>query len=266
MENSISGKSAQQPCVCGSPQLFGFLHRMQESCILITEKAVSPDPFRDLHGGQRFYAEHDGLGCFEVLGTASASGSRAGRDNMVVYVDVDAQKLRYTSEPDFTSRFLPTDRFDDAVLTTPLRVTRWEKRVKADSEATSTQAVQRAMLLEIADYRRVAAQHCDPLRRYFRAYHPAPLDTTRLTRYGPNEWAAGADDEFGPRDEGEYVKLADVHTLAAQVKSVTPDAMLSLLHYAANQLERLGHVEEANELDRRIVAATSIPRQKGDGV
>lgn len=34
-----------------------------------------------------------------------------------------------------------------------------------------------------------------------------------ITRYGDNEWAAGADSEFGEQPDGEYVKLADVQAL-----------------------------------------------------
>lgn len=34
-----------------------------------------------------------------------------------------------------------------------------------------------------------------------------------ITRYGDNDWAAGADPEFGERPDGEFVKLADVQAL-----------------------------------------------------
>lgn len=49
---------------------------------------------------------------------------------------------------------------------------------------------------------------------------PVPALLNQLTTYGPNEWAAGADDEFGPREGGPYVKLADLRALLTSVSTI----------------------------------------------
>lgn len=50
-----------------------------------------------------------------------------------------------------------------------------------------------------------------------RASAPSALILQSIQRYGPNDWAAGADDEFGPCDGGPYVKIDDVrHILAVR--------------------------------------------------
>jgi hypothetical protein len=213
-------------------------------------------------GQPRFFKRQDRIGGYEVVGVAAADGARTGRDDMVVYWDLDSETLHYCSKPDFERNMVEAARLADLEPPTPLRVPRWEKRVRVDASKTTQEATISAMASEIAEYRRLVQRHCDPLRRYLSSYRVAPIDTTRVTRYGPNYWAAGADDEFGPRDEGEFVKLADIHTLVEHVMAVTPDSILAMLHGAAHQLESLGHVDEALELDRRIEAATGMARAR----
>jgi hypothetical protein len=264
MDNHTDLTPPSLACQCGKNDAQDFSHRADDVCIYVGLEPLPAHLIRDLQQEPRFFTKQNGRHFVEVLGTAVGSGARHGRDDMIVYFEPDSGDLRYTSKPDFEYRMTPAENFNELASATPLRVIRWEKRERRESEDTK-QGQTKAMLAEIADYRRVAAHHCDPLRRYLRTYQPVPLDTTRLTRYGPNEWAAGSDDEFGPREEGEYVKLADVHALAAQVAAVTPDAMLSLLHYAANQPERPGHHKKDQERYSRIVGPTIVGRPPNAG-
>jgi hypothetical protein len=71
-----------------------------------------------------------------------------------------------------------------------------------------------------------------------------------LKRYGPNPWAAGADDEFGERDDGEFVKLADTRAAFGYLGSAPP------LREGGIGLDPSGAAAHAGESDLHDQATT----------
>lgn len=76
-----------------------------------------------------------------------------------------------------------------------------------------------------------------------------PVGAAKLQTYGDNPWAAGASPEFGPRDDGEYVKLSDVEKMLAQRAGSGEAKPVAYLKFrAAQQWSGVGgHVIEHNE-------------------
>jgi hypothetical protein len=68
--------------------------------------------------------------------------------------------------------------------------------------------------LQAQDALGIVVRNLEAQRDHFKAIaeRQAP-DLSKLSRYGDNEWAATADPEFGPRANGEYVRLDDVQAL-----------------------------------------------------